>query len=455
MANARGATWRTTARETSTRSLRVLMMIASMGAVLVGMVAIASLTPTLAMSTLFLVALFVVSGVVVATAPRILRLALSAGLVLRFGAALVDKTIYPLPLSGGDTVWFQGMAINLLSKPTVEIIANLPTGSALWYSLIALLYKAIGVNELALSLLLAFISFLTIRVVASAAGNLAGLEAAVVAAWIFALMPMQIVIASATLREAVIVFSSALAVRAITRYGVGSPLRGVSFSALYTILASFLHTGMLGGLLGAFWLAVEQLKKSRGLGLIYFVSGVAILVGAVLLVERTGAGLDYVGGSLSNANFDLAVRYSYSDKAGTGNLGYRPGDADSSVAAYAASFPARVAFFWLAPFPWQVRSIQHVLGVVDGLIMLFLAAAIYRCRRLILAKPVARVLLMLVLGFTVVYATGVSNAGTGIRHRHKALPAIVVLFAYARILRVPAFESQFKKELPTSTPRLR
>ena len=411
------------------RPLPVAVSILIVGSASLATVISVVLDPAFALAIVFLTAFVLMSVLVIAAAPAVLRIALIVALVLRFGAAIVDQLIVQLPLSGGDTVWFQRMALGLMSTPAMDIISDLPTGSALWYSMIALFYKLVGVNELALALLLAFVSFITVRVVAAAANDLSGGHASVLAAWLIALMPMQIVIAAATLREAVIVLSAALAVRAIARYGTRSPVLGIAWSTASIVVAGFLHTGMLGGLLGSFWLGLEQLRRKRLLYAVSFLVGVGILSSTVVWIERTGAGLEYVGGSLSNVDLDLVRERNV--VGARGGLAYLSGVQPDTPLAYGATLPLRSAYFWFAPFPWHVRAVEHALGLLDAVILFVLFGIIFRGRRGLVGGLAGRVLIALVLGFTLVYAAGVSNAGTAVRHRHKAVPAIVVLAAVA------------------------
>ena len=400
-----------------------------LGSAVLATAATIGLGPTLAVALVFLTAFLLTSVLIIAAAPARLRLALVFAMVLRFGAALVDQLVVQLPLSGEDTVWFQQMALGLMSTPAMDIILELPTGSALWYTLIALFYQLVGVNELGLALLLAFLSFLTVRVVAAAADDLGGGRAALLAAWLFALMPMQIVISAATLREAVIVLVAALAVRAISRYGAHRPVLGVAWSTVSVMIAGFLHTGMLGALLGPFWLGLEQARRKRFVYATAFVAGFSILISAVVWIERTGAGLDYVGGSLSNVDLDLVT--DRNTVGARGGLAYLSGVQPDTPLAYGATLPLRSVYFWFAPFPWHVRVVEHLLGLVDAVILFGLALIVARGRRTLFGKLAGRALIALILGFMLVYAAGVSNAGTAIRHRHKAVPALVVLAAVA------------------------
>ena len=74
-------------------------------------------------------------------------------------------------------------------------------------------------------------------------------------------------------------------------------------------------------------------------------------------------------------------------------------------------------------------------GVVDAAIYLFLFWNLYRNWRTIKKNRAAVVLLAMVLTLFLVYALGVSNFGTAIRHRAKMAPILLLLTAGLPYLR--------------------
>jgi uncharacterized membrane protein len=236
------------------------------------------------------------------------------------------------------------------------------------------------------------------------------------------------------LREIVILFFVAVAVSAIVRFGDGAPVVAVTVSMVALTIATFFHTAVVGAFVAPLWLGLEQLRRRRIAYVLSFVIASAVYVGVIVAVERSGAGLDYVGGSLSNVDFDFVV--DRSDRAAYGGLSYLEGVVPSSVPVFVLQLPVRLAYFLWSPFPWQIRELQHVLGIVDGVIFAALAVLVVRARDGMFRSVVLRTLLVMVVGFSLVHAVGVSNSGTAIRHRQKIYPALAVLAAASVARRV-------------------
>ena len=83
----------------------------------------------------------------------------------------------------------------------------------------------------------------------------------------------------------------------------------------------------------------------------------------------------------------------------------------------------------------MVRSPAHLLGVVDAALYLFLFWSLYRNGGAIKQNRAVVILLVVVPALFLVYALGVSNFGTAIRHRAKMAPILLILAAGLRYLR--------------------
>ena len=94
---------------------------------------------------------------------------------------------------------------------------------------------------------------------------------------------------------------------------------------------------------------------------------------------------------------------------------------------YVMLLPARFIYFIAAPFPWDIRSANQIMGLFDGLLYLILGWLIKRNFSLIWANSNARLLILVVTPLLVIYALGTSNFGTGIRHRAKFVAVLLVI----------------------------
>lgn len=89
----------------------------------------------------------------------------------------------------------------------------------------------------------------------------------------------------------------------------------------------------------------------------------------------------------------------------------------------------RIIYLFFSPFPWDIRSMNQLLGLIDSGLYIYLFYNIYKIFKL-KYKPLKLSSIFVILGFIfVVYSWGVSNYGTGLRHRAKFVPVLIALAA--------------------------
>ena len=89
----------------------------------------------------------------------------------------------------------------------------------------------------------------------------------------------------------------------------------------------------------------------------------------------------------------------------------------------------RIVYLFFSPFPWDIRSMNQLLGLIDSGLYVYLFYNIYKILKL-KDKPLNLSSIFVILVFIfVVYSWGVSNYGTGLRHRAKFVPVLIALAA--------------------------
>jgi hypothetical protein len=115
----------------------------------------------------------------------------------------------------------------------------------------------------------------------------------------------------------------------------------------------------------------------------------------------------------------------------------------------------RYLYFMFAPFPWNWRGIGDIAGTMLGLANAYAFWLVFRARRRMEIIPLT--LFLSVLLTTLMYSTGVSNVGTAIRHRNKALPvlfcAVVAALPASRRIRSPHPSQAFSGPRPAVVDR--
>ena len=89
----------------------------------------------------------------------------------------------------------------------------------------------------------------------------------------------------------------------------------------------------------------------------------------------------------------------------------------------------KLSYFLFSPFPWDISKFKHVIGLLDGVVYIMLFLSIYSHRKYIKSNPQALLLFVFVIFLSLVFSIAVGNFGTGLRHRSKILPIIIVIAA--------------------------
>ena len=76
-----------------------------------------------------------------------------------------------------------------------------------------------------------------------------------------------------------------------------------------------------------------------------------------------------------------------------------------------------------------IKTISHLIGLIDSFLYVILTIYIFKNWREIWANPITRVLIIIFIGYIIIYGIGVGNVGTAIRHRSKFVFILIVLAA--------------------------
>ena len=105
--------------------------------------------------------------------------------------------------------------------------------------------------------------------------------------------------------------------------------------------------------------------------------------------------------------------------------------------------PVRAVYFLFSPFPWDLKSTNHLIGMLDAFLYMYLFYLILKNRKVIWKDPQLKLILVLLLAYIIVYAIGVGNFGTSIRHRSKFI--IMIILLAAPYLKVFHFQGKTRK----------
>jgi hypothetical protein len=350
---------------------------------------------------------------------------------IRISIAFVDSYIVHVPGSGGDSLMFEAVTNAWASDPLVKLADRFTTGTFLITWLAAALYELLGSSAVMIKALMALLGTLTTWNIYRTLKELWGEATARRVGWIAVVYPTLALFSGVFLRESPIAFFVSVAMLHLV-WGVrGYGIHHLVIAIVSFAMATAFHTAIVVAIPGL--LAFGLIQAGRSLAVNYargFLRNVFLLVIATLgiaVIGLTGWGLDRVSGSFENLSFETIENSQV--LASRGGAVYLEGFTVSSPIDLLWKGPVRMAYFLFSPFPWMVRSPNHLLGLVDALLFLLMTVAVFRARHRVLRDPAKMVVLIVFLSLSLAFSLGTSNFGTGIRHRAKIAPLLISLVA--------------------------
>lgn len=343
--------------------------------------------------------------------------------------------IWSPPNSGLDAAGFIRSALFLSTQSWADIVGVLRFGSTNNYVATgAAVFKVFGFHPYSMQATNLVVGTASVCLASRIAWKYFGRVAAVSAAILLCLYPFSAFNSVIALREEFVVFFFVCGLFFLLRWTVrGDVIPFLLANTLFLLSAAF-HPGMIGAVVAAtgyyLVLAIKGLKGSAnrksavinaGVGLLMFGGAVGALAGGVELGKDMELSLDAdVMADTIGAKFD---------RNSLGGSGYPSFVTRGDPITQPWLIPARMAYFLFSPFPWDVRSPVHIVGLFVGVLYLWLFVRGWRAFRKGTFNGRQTVLVWVFLLLTFVFAVGTTNSGTAIRHKTKFFPLLVILAA--------------------------
>ncbi len=271
-----------------------------------------------------------------------------------------------------------------------------------------------------------------------------GWKAAKIAAWIFALYPFAAFNSAIALREEFAITAFIVGLYYLLRWSRNDSYFGVFIAAAFFGIATSIHPGFVGAFVGmALFMGVRAFRsitvlvRGKGITVSELMNTLGSLVGLAALVGiiTVGGGLSLgkgitVGGEDGDDAIVEAIESRFQRDA-RGGSAYPSFLVTGDPFAQPWLIPGRMVYFHFSPFPWDISSPRHLLGLVSAFLYAFLFYRIYKGWPQLRKRPEHEIMLFMLLGLTFVFAVGVTNIGTAIRHKTKFLVLVVVMAASA------------------------
>lgn len=333
---------------------------------------------------------------------------------------LYARSIFTLPHSGADTEYFWRSATSVLSTGFSRV------GGELYAKILGYLILLIGPSRIiaqyfnvlfGVSVVLALLEIFRLLQI--------NLRTAGLALWICALFPNSLVLSAILLREQIPTFCVALSLVYVVKWYTTGHARSMILSIIILLTGSLFHSGVIGILLGHFYLLVFYTKNKKFVKILLSLL-FALVIGGVVFVTVTK--YRYLFLRKFGSAQDLSDLVQQSNSRGGGSQYLTSLQMNNPIQLLLLS-PIHMLYFLISPVPWNWRGVYDVFFFVfDSLFYLIVIIIVARSwKKITIYKSLFKGFLFMFIGATFIFGVGVHNAGTAIRHRQKILPIVLIL----------------------------
>src|SRR5690554_4369087 len=368
--------------------------------------------------------------------------AVSTRVVLFF---INDWGIYRVPGAGHDAARFIRRSAEMADLPWIYLVSLIdPSKGGTNYSVLGgSIVKLVGHDAPTIAAVNLVFATLMLSVVLVLVFKVWGRRAAIAAILVLAFYPFALFNSVIALREEVSSLFGILGAAAVIYWSRNGVFYFLYLAAVFFLLAASFHPGWSGALVGlaaySLWRStqivrlagagqrVSRYEFSLVMSAVVFVGGVAVLLslpGFSVLSLFEG----YVG---EDADIGDAITARFAREEALGGSGYPSFITHGDPLTQPWLFPLRIFYFLFSPFPWDIRSPRQALGLVSSLLYMFIFWKLYKHWDQVKQHKELIPIIFIFAGLTFVFAVGVTNIGTAIRHKTKFLPILLLFGAVA------------------------
>lgn len=355
-------------------------------------------------------------------------------LIIRIIILLIGHYITPLPDNTSDALGFERKAWDLAQNGFFNVLSNMSFNPFVFFpSLHAIPYSLFGRSILigqSISLLFGigtiFFSWKLSKILwDNNTANKVG--------WTLALFPSVVLYSVLYLREVYVSFFLILALYGAVSWVKHNNYKSIVLSLMGFIGASLFHGPMIVGVFIFVIFVLFNYLKVLFKSLVYFRINVKNLIIFLLFLTiivfylTNKITFQYLGTFENSIDVDfLLLKTSYAYR---GDASWPEWTKATNGFELLYKAPVRSIYFVLSPFPWDVKKPEHLIGLFDSLLYLYLVFLILRNIKVIWKDRALRLILITLLFYILVYGLGVGNFGTALRHKSKFALMFIILAA--------------------------
>jgi len=440
----------------------------------------AELTGLLGLASVFLVTL------ICSRRQQEISVVLVVACIARTASVLFHQYVMPLPDGVGDAYRFEAMAWDYLIHgphtgsdpvPGQEILGSCaytglvrsqcsvwlhyPGPNSRFYPwLMSLVYLITGRSFLLLQSISVFVGVLSVYATWLLGSEIWGQRAGRRAAWIMALFPTVVMYSALPLREVYLVCLLMFGLVWVVRWVRQGRAKHAIWAFLLFGVGIFFHGSIF--LVALAFLMVIASKISwqgarsflQGRLRLTALAGLLVIAGGIAFWSMSGSGIDKLGQLSDIYDFDMWVSESqkrYYADGHSGNAVYPEWTIPETVGDLVWAVPLKITYLLFSPFPWDIKTPSHLIGLIDSLLYLGLVIIIFLNIKTIWRNEAARTVLLVILPFVFAYGIGTSNFGTSLRHRAK-FAGVLIMLASSWLARLVLHRQPTQRQISTAHP---
>lgn len=366
------------------------------------------------------------SMVILYLSDRKIRYIIILGYLLRVFILFWDlyaRNIFSLSNSGADTEMFY--KTSLLISDNLAMIGS--TRGGMYSNILGVLFSLIGPQRVVgqyLNVLLGISTVLMIyRILGILEINTRIKQIVIIVAAFF---PNSIIFSAIFLREIFPIFFVLVSLYYFIKWFKGTQTKNILLAFLFLGLASTFHSGVIGISLGYIFAYLFYKKESNNFKFSANTILAFIVLIAIFILSFTVLN-DFIFGKFVNVE-GIDDIFKTARSSGAGGSAYLKGLEINNLGQFILFIPIKSIYFLFSPFPWDWRGVFDIFTFLfDSMLYMITIYNVVKNIKLLRKKPLTVSLVLMIVGAVLIFATGVSNTGTAMRHRQKLIPVFLVL----------------------------
>ncbi len=377
---------------------------------------------------------FLIILLIILRYPDISRIILVA-FFIRILFLIINNYIFFLPDADMDAKNFEALAWNRSQDGFINVFKYYNGPDTYFIStMLAIPYSLFGRSVLMLQSLSILLGILSVYLGWILSKKVWDSETATKVGWTLALFPSLVSYSVIVMREPYIVFLLILATYGIVCwFREDSKIKSIFFVFFGFIGATFFHGASIIGLaIFLFVISLESIKSSFKLimnGKVNLRNLIIIFISLSLvgMFSLNKIKIPYIKNIDHSTNINI-IKDTINFKV-KGDAAYPEWTKVGYKYELIYKIPLRVIYFLFSPFPWDIKKLDHLIGLLDSLLYMTLVFLIALNFKIIWKDPALRAIFLMLVCYFIVFGVGVSNFGTGIRHRLKFVFGLILLAA--------------------------